>query len=656
MAKARLARVLAILAACAALGVVLATVVFTGSRASADAPSPSCIPAATSHDATLAGTGFDVSPAPGTDTANPDTQISFLGAPAAQIREVSVTGARSGHHEGRLAPYSQGDGASFLPQRPFQQGERVSVRATLGAGAGTPVQWSFRVDTPYPTQGVPPFPNPAALPSEYQSFRTLAGAQPPVLTVTRRDRDLAAGEIFTTNGPGPGAYGPLIYSPQGRLVWFDQLTGGTTAEDLNVQSYEGRPALTFWRGKVLNLGFGQGEDVVLNNHYQVLARVTGGNGLRADLHEFQLAPNGVAYLTAYNPIRCDLSSMQGARNGSILDTAIQEIDMRTGLVRWEWHSLDHVAVRDSEVEASKNTTPWDWFHLNSIDVQPNGDLLISARNTWAAYELERGSGNVLWRLGGSDSSFKLGPGAETAWQHDGRMLPDGTLTFFDDGSNPPVHHQSRGVRIVLDRARNEARLAAVYKNPHRLLSASQGNMQTLPDGDVLLGYGGVPEISEYAPNGALLFDAHLPYGMTFYRAFRYPWNGRPLYPPTALASLNNTGEETIVHMSWNGATGVSAWRILAGDSRPTQGATGATSATGATGVTAAPHATSGAPPGGGALARRMTVRDSGFESSAVLPKRFSYVAVQALGPHGQVLGTSATVAVASYEASFGGAK
>ncbi len=89
-------------------------------------------------------------------------------------------------------------------------------------------------------------------------------------------------------------------------------------------------------------------------------------------------------------------------------------------------------------------------------------------------------------------------------------------------------------------------------------------MQALSGGNFLIGYGGLPAISEYAPDGTLLFDAHQPYDMSFYRAFRYPWSAVPAAPPAVAASQNNTGEETIVHASWNGATGVASWRVLAG--------------------------------------------------------------------------------------------
>jgi hypothetical protein len=587
--------------------------------------SPACLPLSLSGSAALAGTAVDVSPKPGSKTANPRTQISFLGAPAGAIHVSSVVGSRSGAHPGHLAAYSQGDGASFLPNRPFDAGETVSVSVSVGSGAAArAVSYSFDVDTPYPTAGAEEFPNPQAAPSDYQSFYTMPGVRAPVLDVTLPDRDPQAGDILTTNGPGPGRYGPLIYTPTGRLVWFDQLSGGETAEDLNEQTYEGRRVLTWWKGHVLSLGFGQGEDLIMSSSYRTIARVPGANGLHADLHDFQIAPRDVAFITAYNPIRCDLQPIKGARDGSILDAVIQEIDIRTGLVRWEWHSLDHVGATESETETPTTTTPWDWFHINSIDPEPDGDILISARNTWAAYQIQGGSGQVLWRLGGLKSSFRMGPGTTTAWQHDGRMLPDGQITIFDDGSNPPVHAQSRALRISIDTTAHTAKLVSSYTHPDPpLLSASQGDMQTLADGNTLVGYGGLPEVSEYAPDGSLLFDAHLPFDLAFYRAFRFPWSGRPATPPAVLASLNNTSEETIVHASWNGATEVSAWRVLAG-ARP------------------------------GRLQTRATVAAGTFEVSTTLAQRFNYVSVQALGAHGQVIGSSAATRVISFDASLPG--
>jgi hypothetical protein len=612
---------------CAGLAAIAALAAGCGSSSSpgaqaSSATAPACLPATLDASAKLAGVPVDATPAPGTGTADPNTQISFLGVPAAQIREVSVVGSSSGRHAGALRTYSQGDGASFVPAAPFKPGEQVSVHAVIGAGAGAkPVAFGFHIDTPYPTAAVGVYANPPAPAADYQSFDTLPGVQAPILTVTAADRDPAAGDVFMTNGPGAGAYGPLIYTPQGRLVWFDQLSGGLTAEDLSVQSYEGQRDLTFWLGRVVTLGFGQGEDVVMNSHYQTVATVGGGDGLKADLHEFQVAPDNIAYITSYNPIHCDLRSAGGTRNGVITDSAVQEIDIKTGLVRWAWHTLDHVGVGEAETSPPTGF-PWDWFHLNSIDLEPSGDILISARNTWAVYQIQGGSGRILWRLGGLKSSFKMGPGTTTRWQHDARMLPNGDITIYDDESPPaPADSQARGVTIALDLMTHQARLVSALTHANPALRAdSQGNMQTLADGNTVVAFGGVPEITEYGKNGSLLLDAHLAYDLIFYRSFRYPWSARPSSPPALVANLDNVSQ-TIVHMSWNGATDVASWRVLAGRQR-------------------------------GSLLVRATVADSGFESSTVLPDSFAYAAVQALDSAGNVLATSHTVRVGTYAASL----
>ena len=596
----------------------------SGSGRRSAARAPACLPQAPVKSAQIAGLPLYVSPAPGSVSANPDTQISFLGMPAARLHNIIVRGSESGLHEGTLMPYSQGDGGSFVLRRALVPGERVEVSASVEASQGSrAVRFAFSVDHPYSTADVGEFPNPPAPAADVQRFRTLPGVEAPVMSVSVPDHAPAAGDIFLTNGPGPGRYGPLIYAPDGRLIWFEQLPAGQTAENLAVQSYEGQRDLTFWKGKVLDLGFGEGEDVIMNDHYQVVKVVRAGNGLEADLHYFDLAGNGVAYVSTFNPIRCNLQAIGGSADGAILDNAIQEIDLRTGLVRYEWHALDHIPVRDSHTAPPSNGQPWDWLHVNSLDVQPSGNLFISARNTWAGYELQAGSGRILWELGGAQSSFRLGAGVQTAWQHDGQILPDGEVTFFDDGANPPVHSQSRAIRIALDFATMEARLSAVYDHPSPLLAVSQGNAQTLEDGGVVVEYGSIPQISEYAPNGTLLFDAHLPLDMTSYRGYRFPWSAQPTSPPAVSANENSTEEETIVHMSWNGATDVAAWEILAGQSKD-------------------------------ALSRQETIpAGEAFEAATSLPRKFAYVAVSALSRSGSVLGSSETIPVAPYSAVYG---
>jgi Arylsulfotransferase (ASST) len=611
----------------AVAGIAFAIVLASGgfSRARTASAAPPCLPRQPGASARLAGTAVSVSPQPGSEAATPVTQISFLGVPPSELADISVRGSRSGSHAGLLEAYSQLDGASFVPSKPFAAGEQVSVRAQIGrAGARRPAVFAFHVSTPVPSAHVASFPNPPAPPSSYQSFVSAPTLHPPALAVTQPDRDPAAGDLLMTSGPGTGQYGALIFTAEGRLVWFGQVGKGEVAEDLSVQRYQGHDDLTWWQGKVLSLGFGQGEDVVADRSYRTVATVRAGNGDTADLHDFQLAPRRVAYITVYNLMRCDLSTVGGRRDGALVDGAVQEIDMATGLVRWEWHSLDHVDVRESHAPAPANGTPWDWFHLNSLDPEPGGDLLVSARSTWAAYQLDGSSGQVAWQLGGRSSSFAMASGAQTAWQHDARLQPDGTVTLFDNGSNPRVHFQSRALRVRLDFEHHTASLVRSYAHPGSpLVADSQGNAQTLAGGAVVIGWGSVPGLSELSPGGSLLLDAHLPPGTASYRAFRFSWSGQPQSAPAVSARLLPTEDATAVFASWNGATDVRSWRVLAGRS-----------------------------PAG--MSARATMPDSGFESSMTYPAADPYVAVQAIGAAGQVLASSPAVRVQAARAAKSG--
>ena len=297
--------------------------------------------------------------------------------------------------------------------------------------------------------------------------------------------------------------------------------------------------------------------------------------------------------------------------------------MQTGLVRWEWHSLDHVGASESEVEAPTDATPWDYFHLNSIDPEPDGNLLISARSTWAGYQLEGGTGKILWRLGGNKSSFKMGPGTKTAWQHDGRVLPDGDVTFFDDGSNPPIHHQSRAVRIALDFKTHEARLASVLHTPNPpLLAASQGNMQTLADGNT----------RRRLRRGAR--DQRVRQGRL--AAVRRPSALRHVLLPGLSLPLERSPAEPAGgprQPQQHRRRDDRARELERRDRSRLRGACSRASTA-------------------GSLAAQATIPAGGFESSTTLPQKYAYVAVQALDSAGHVLGTSQTAQVISYAASL----
>ncbi len=577
-----------------------------------------CVPARSNPSAVLPGTSLAVSPLPGSYDASPDTQISLLGAPVTALSGVRVSGSETGPHPGRLRGYSQGDGASFLPSRPFRSGETVSVGGSVSSGSRRQ-RFAFRfvVATPDRLPYSPPTLPSGKDPLEMQHFQSRPDLQPPAIVVSARSPQAAPGDLFLAPYGGPGPAGPMILDEAGAVVWFRPVAADVVAANLQVQQYGSQPVLTWWQGYIPPQGFGEGEEIIDNSSYTQIARVRAGNGYAADLHDFHLTPRYTALLTAFAPIDCNLSAVGGPSGGAVTDSIFQEIDLRTGLVRREWHSLDHVGLGDSYSPAVGTSRQWpfDYFHLNSVEQLANGRTLISARNTWALYELDTQTGQVLTRIGGRHSSFKLSSGAATAYQHDATALANGTVSIFDNGAVPRVHRQSRGMVVQINPEARTDTLLSQYVHPGGLSSGSQGNVQLLENGDLFVGWGSEPYFSEFSAGGQLLFDAHMRGSYQSYRAYRFPWTGAPTEAPAIAiaAPAQPAGGAVTVYASWNGDTRAASWRVLAGPS-PAQ------------------------------LAPVAEAARSGFQTAIATPGPEADVAVQALDASGAVLATSPTVA------------
>jgi hypothetical protein len=572
-----------------------------------------CEPTKFNRSATLPGTSISVAPLPGSYAASPRTQISLLGAPASAISDVIAKGSRSGVHGGKLRAYSQGDGASFVPADPFLSGETVTVRGKLrSAGRTRSFAYSFVVAT----QDALPYSKPSA-PSgkdynEKMHFRSAPSLEAPAVVVTARSGASAPGDIFAAPYSGPGPAGPMIFDEAGNLVWFDPLPARAAATNLQVQRLDGKPVLTWWQGYIPKQGFGEGEELIYDSSYREIGRVHAGNGYKADLHDFHLTASDTALLTVFDPIDCNLSSVGGPTGGAVNDSVFEEVDLRTGLVRREWHSVDHVPLADSYSSATHASKEWpfDYFHINSIDQHADGTTLISARNTWAIYQLNTTTGRLQSQIGGHHSSVKLGEGTHTAYQHDATTLANGEISVFDNGSVPKVHPQSRGLVLALNAGTDTASVAAQYEHSPALTSDSQGNIQQLENQDMFIGWGPRPYFSEYSAAGQLLFDAHFHGSYESYRGYRFAWTGAPAGAPSVAAAAASGGRVT-VYASWNGDTRTASWRVLGGGSPQS-------------------------------LAPVATAARAGFETAITTPAAAPYVAVQALDASGAVLGTSGT--------------
>src|SRR5919112_515196 len=458
-------------------------------------------------------------------------------------------------------------------------------------------------------------PLPSASPAHQKhvwAFRSPPDLTPPAVEVTKKAHHTAPGYIFV--GPEKSLTrqgGSMIVDDSGEVVWFRPLQGRNgRAHDLKVQSYRGNSVLTWMNGV--------NEYVIFDQSYREIARLSAGNGRNGDHHEFLISPQDTALILIYSPVLRDLSSIGGLKNGRVWQAIVQELDIESGEVLFEWHSLEHVGLDETYATMSQDGRPGlDYFHANSIEVDHDNNLLVSARQTFTVYKIDRNTGEIIWRLGGKKSDFKMGPGTRFAFQHDARRHRDGTISVFDNGTTifhdtvPKAVEESRAIVLELDEEQMSATLLRQYTHPDKQYADAAGNMQLLPNDNVFIGWGRALVSSEFSKDGQLLFDARLPPPNRSYRYFRFPWSGHPTDRPAAVAERTSE-EELEVYASWNGATEVSSWEVLAGP-RPEQ------------------------------MEPLGSVARNGFETAMVVQSPHPYVAVRAKDRSGQALGTTAPV-------------
>ncbi|HXB14303.1 MAG TPA: MFS transporter [Solirubrobacteraceae bacterium] len=462
-------------------------------------------------------------------------------------------------------------------------------------------------------------------------YVTAPSLHPPIIKRVQpaKGSQLAPGYIFATNfydlnkPPIRGQSGPMILGRDLQPVWFQPVPEQDVASNLTLQSYEGKPVLGWWQGKVTKSGQTEtGEDVIVDQHYRTVARLRATGGWVLTLHELQIDSEGHAWVTANKNIAKDLSSYGGAYNGALVDVAVQEYDLASGKLMRSWDALQHISPRESVATVPTNGFPWDAYHVNSIQLVAPGKFLVSMRNTWAAYLVDAATGRIEWTLGGRKSSFRFGPGAGFEWQHDVRLQPGGVVSLFDDhccqltggGTSVEATAPSRGLTIRLQERAKTASLVSQYGEREGFESEYMGDTQPLAGGGAFVGWGSERYFSEYDSSGKVQFEGILPEPDRSYRAQLEPWEGVPETKPAAAA--RREGSATKVYASWNGATKLVSWRVL--------------------GATAA----------GTPMKQIASAPRSGFETAISVPASYASFEVQALDAAGHVLATSSAFAAA----------
>lgn len=448
---------------------------------------------------------------------------------------------------------------------------------------------------PYPSNTGYKTPDPILYSSQVWSFVSEPRLHPMKITVNRFDSGTSSDPIFLApyGFSGHAMYGQsgaLILDNEGNPIWFRPLRSPDLMNnDFRMQTYQGKPVLTFWQGTLAtppaytNVPAGSSEPgscfYILDNSYRVIKTISAHCKYTSDIHEFLITPQNTALFLSTKAVPMDLTPYGGPKDGYVQDFAIQEVDIKTNKLLFFWNALKHIPLTDSYVEASSAISSgniWDAYHLNSIGLTDHpDDLLVSGRNTWTIYRINKPSKNIIWELGGKHSSFVIGSGAEFSWQHDARFLPNNLISLFDDNSDgssvpgPPSH----GLILQLNLVNRTASLYRSYFHDPNITVASQGNVQSLPNGNKFIGWGQSQYYSEFNeagntevnPSLNLLYDAQMPDTNYSYRAYRNNWIGIPCYPPKIAVRLAQG--VVSVYASWNGSTETTQWQVFAGPNK-----------------------------------------------------------------------------------------
>jgi hypothetical protein len=449
--------------------------------------------------------------------------------------------------------------------------------------------------------------------------RTQTSKLAPGYFMTAAFPNLAAGQPMT------GQSGPLILDKNLQPVWFEPVPTNEVATNLSAQKYNGQPVLSWWQGVLTKTGATvKGEDVVVDQHYHTVAKLVGQDGWVLSEHEIEIQGTD-AWVTAYKDVKVNTTRYKGTKNGVVNDAAVQEYDLKTGKLLYTWDALNpggtaNIPLSDSMQPAPKNSQPWDAYHVNSVQPLAGNEFLVSMRNEWAAYLVDMTTNKIVWTLGSTPKdpgSFKIAKNAHFEWQHDVRMISSNEVTLFDDDCCSLVGTKfgkpgglSRGEEIKLNLSKHTAALGGQWGTSHKLNVAFLGSTEIMPDGNVVIGWGSLGFFSEYSKSGKLLLDAVWPGVDLSYRVLDQSWVGIPTTVPNA-AVRTSKGKPT-VYASWNGATQVAKWKVLAG--------------------TSSSH-----------LKAVATANKKGFETSIKLSKSYGSYEVEALDSHGHTLGTSKVV-------------
>jgi hypothetical protein len=361
------------------------------------------------------------------------------------------------------------------------------------------------------------------------------------------------------------------------------------------QEIKGERYMTFWEGSH-SRGHADGNCLIVNEKYELTWNITAIGRHGADMHECIVTKDGTVIVSVYWNIPYNCTDLGGPADCLILNSGFQEIDVENNELLFEWSAVDHFKPQDSfsvynDQLDEETKSGWDWFHINSIEKDKDGNYMISSRNLHVISLVSKDDGKPIWTMGGRNNEFKdlsNGHALNFAWQHNPRFTnkEQNQITLFDNhvldtgDCNPKHGCVTRAMQLQIDQQKKTARLANEWFHPQKINAGAMGGVQTLPSGNIMVGWGHAASITEFTQDGRVALDFsrstihhdNVP-DMFMYRAYKGNWTGNPQWRPSIFVDAPKDDPEvdledvknTTIYTSWNGATNVAQWAYFAAD-------------------------------------------------------------------------------------------
>ena len=460
---------------------------------------------------------------------------------------IEINGSKSGIHQGKVILSDDEKTIIFKPNTPFELGEIVNVLVKKGIKEQNgnffiPIKYQFRIMEK--KVDIMKYKSTQCLSSELKnnSERNITNGRIKtsinnklIAEKTKIDSvptDFPYIDLLINNNPSPGEF----------FIAPFQITGNSQFGYLMILENDGLPVyykrfdfvqLDFKLQKNGNITYfsgASGKYYEMNNFYSIVDSFTCGNGYQTDMHELIILPNGHALIIAddYQYVRMDTIVAGGDSNAVVEGNIIQELDQDKNVV-FQWRSWDHFQITDATPDIDLTASLIDYVHCNAIEQDSDGNLLISSRHMDEVTKIDRQTGNIIWRLGGTyckNNQFTfINDTSGFSHQHDIRRIANGNITLFDNG-NLHTPEYSRACEYQLDEVNKTATLVWHYKNDPITYNTAMGSVQRLPGENTLTGWGfndGPPSVSETHPDGSLSWAISFPENVYSYRAFKYFW-------------------------------------------------------------------------------------------------------------------------------------